>query len=75
MKRVIWLSLVVLLVALTAAALGVCPGSMKCPLHDGWIANYTSMRMMDGVFVGVYHCPYASADSPSGHEFIVRCGQ
>jgi hypothetical protein len=71
MKRAMWLSLLALVAALTALA--ICPGTMKCPLHDGWIANYTGTRMVDGVLVGVYHCPFASTDSPRGHEFIVKC--
>lgn len=71
MKRVMWLSLLVLSVAL--AALALCANTMKCPLHDNWTANYLGTRMIDGVPVGVYHCPFGSPESPSGHDFVVRC--
>jgi hypothetical protein len=67
MKRVFGLAFLLLLLALVAAA--ICPMSMNCAIHDGWVANYTGTRMVDGVLVGVYHCPYG----PGGHNFIVRC--
>ena len=64
MKRAIGVALLLLLLALVAGA--ICPLSINCPIHDGWVASYTGSRIVDGVLVGVYHCP-------RGHNFIERC--
>ena len=71
MKKVISITGLLLLVALAVAL--ACPGSMRCPIHDGWVATFTGTRTVDGVFVGVYHCPFVSSDHPSGHDFVARC--
>ena len=64
MKRAIgFTSLLLLLVALAVA--GVCPLSVHCPIHDGYIATFKSTKMIDGVF-GVYRCPRK-------HDVTVRC--
>jgi hypothetical protein len=55
-----------LLLLLAAVAGAVCSLSLNCPIHDGWKANWTGNRMVDGVIVGIYHCP-------RGHNFIARC--
>jgi hypothetical protein len=70
MKRAKAITFLLLLVAIVALA---CPGTMDCPIHSGWVANYTGTRMVDGVLVGVYHCPFGSVDHPRGHDFITRC--
>jgi len=71
MRKVIWL--LVALLVLASAAWALCPGIMDCPIHSGWKANFMGTRMIDGVLVGVYHCPFGSSDSPSGHNFVVKC--
>jgi hypothetical protein len=43
------------------------------PIHDGWEAHYTGTRMMDGVMVSVYHCPFGMIGSTPGNDFVVRC--
>jgi len=68
------LMLVGLGLVVVIAALAVCSVEpISCPIHDGWKANYTGTRMIDGAMVGVYHCPFAIADSPRGHDVLVRC--
>ena len=71
MKRAIGITGLLLSVALAVAL--ACQGTMDCPLHDGWVATYRGTRMVDGVLVGVYHCPFTSVDHPRGHDFIAKC--
>jgi hypothetical protein len=54
--------------ALSALAF-TCPATEYCPIHQQWLASFVGNRIVDGVFVGVYHCPYGT----SGHNFIERC--
>jgi hypothetical protein len=64
--------LVGLCLTMALGAYAVCGMSTDCPLHDGWKANYTGTKMVDGVMVCTYHCPFVSAGNPHGHDFIVR---
>lgn len=59
-------------VAVPAAKIG-CPMSTECPIHQGYVASYTGSQTVDGVFVGVYHCPFVSEDHERGHDVIRRC--
>jgi len=65
MKRNITIVFLLFLV-LSCGAFALCPMNPACPIHDGWTGVFKGNRMIDGVFVGVYHCP-------RGHDFIVRC--
>jgi hypothetical protein len=64
MKKAISVSFLLLLVALAVAL--ACPTSVSCPIHNGSDGYFTGTRIIDGVLVGVYHCP-------RGHDFITRC--
>lgn len=64
MKKAISVTFLLLLAALAVAL--ACPTSAKCPIHDGSDGYFTGTRFIDGVLVGVYHCP-------RGHDFIERC--
>lgn len=64
MKKAIGVSLLLLMASIAVAV--ACEVSMNCPIHDGSVANFTGTRFIDGVLVGVYHCP-------RGHDFIARC--
>lgn len=55
-----------LMLVLVCAAFAVCPINPECPIHDGWTGIFKGNRMVDGVMVGVYHCP-------RGHDFVIRC--
>lgn len=50
-----------------------CPMSVECPIHRGYVASYTGSRTVDGVFVGVYQCPFVSEDHERGHDVVRRC--
>jgi hypothetical protein len=64
MKKVISVSFLLLLVALAVAL--ACATSVSCPIHDGSEGSFTGTRFVDGVLMGVYHCP-------RGHDFLARC--
>lgn len=64
MKRVLGITGLLLLVALAVAL--ACPTSVSCPIHDGSDGHFTGTRFVDGVLMGVYHCP-------RGHDFLARC--
>jgi len=68
------LMLAALGLVLAVAALAVCSiQPIDCSIHDGWKANYTGTRMIDGAMVGVYHCPFVGPRSRKGHDILVRC--
>jgi hypothetical protein len=64
MKRAIGFTCLLLLIAVAVAM--ACPGTVRCPIHDGYVAIFKSTKMIDGVFVGVYRCPRK-------HDVTVRC--
>jgi hypothetical protein len=64
MKRVIGITLLLLMAAFATSVLA-CPTSVICPIHN-IDAYYTGTRIVDGVVVGVYHCPRF-------HDFIGSC--
>jgi len=64
MRKAIRVTFGLLLLALAVAF--ACPGNVSCPIHDGMIAYFTGTRVIDGVLVGVYHCP-------RGHDVVARC--
>ena len=63
MKRAICLTFLLLSIALAMAL--ACPANVSCPIHYS-TAYFTGTRVIDGVVVGVYHCP-------RGHDVIARC--
>lgn len=56
----------ILALALTLAVFA-CPVDVTCPIHDNFHCYFTgSTQVIDGVLVGVYHCP-------RGHNVLARC--
>ena len=62
------MKLVILLIVMAILAMFAmgCAGSLPCPIHDYSTGYFTGTKLVDGVLVGVYHCP-------RGHDFLARC--
>lgn len=54
------------IVALAATIVLACPTSVPCPIHDYSAGYFTGTKVIDGVLMGIYHCP-------RGHDFLARC--
>jgi hypothetical protein len=64
MKKAISVTFLLPVVALAVAL--ACPVTVSCPIRDGSEASLTGTRFVDGVLMGVYHCP-------RGHDVMARC--
>jgi hypothetical protein len=65
MKKII--TLAVILFVLACAALAVCPEiNATCPVHDLNMYYTGQMKIVNGHYVYLYHCP-------RGDEYWVRC--
>jgi hypothetical protein len=74
MTRIIAAVLVLVAVGgMAAMADLVCPATVKCPA-DGYPATYTGNRtLVNGVWMGVFHCPFGTTGNGSGHDITAPC--